>query len=66
MVEKNTRQAVSDYVRHTMEQMAMELPDGRPSVRTVANVAMQINYFNKDMLLAGMVSVFLFGSSSRL
>ena len=41
----------------------MELPDGRPSVRTAANVAMQINYFNKDMLLAGMVSAFYLSSS---
>ena len=28
---------------------------GRPTVKTAANLCMQINYNNKDMLMAGMV-----------
>eukprot|EP00958_Prasinococcus_capsulatus_P022372 scaffold3155_cov358-Prasinococcus_capsulatus_cf.AAC.3 len=49
-------QLVSDYVRHYLEQHAVELEDGRPAVRTAANLVMQLNYNNKDHLMAGMVS----------
>mmetsp|Transcript_6712 Transcript_6712/g.24856 ORF Transcript_6712/g.24856 Transcript_6712/m.24856 type:complete len:232 (-) Transcript_6712:87-782(-) len=48
-------QLVSDYVRHYLEQHAVELEDGRPAVRTAANLVMQLNYNNKDHLMAGMI-----------
>mmetsp|Transcript_4793 Transcript_4793/g.16509 ORF Transcript_4793/g.16509 Transcript_4793/m.16509 type:complete len:227 (-) Transcript_4793:66-746(-) len=39
-------QAVTDYVRHMLNQMEME-QGKEPKVRTVAQVAMQMNYQNK-------------------
>ena len=41
--------------RYVLEQHALQLTDGKPSVKTAASVCSQINYNNKDMLLAGMV-----------
>ena len=48
-------QLVGDHVRHALEQHALTLVDGRPTVQSAANLVSSINYNNKDMLMAGMI-----------
>mmetsp|Transcript_422 Transcript_422/g.880 ORF Transcript_422/g.880 Transcript_422/m.880 type:complete len:228 (-) Transcript_422:37-720(-) len=47
-------QVVSDYVRYFCEQHTAEVGEA-PSVQTVANLVMQVNYSNKGMLMAAMI-----------
>lgn len=47
-------QALSDYVRRFLNEHSIQLK-GLPSVKTAANLSMQLAYGNKNMLQAGLI-----------